>query len=323
MKFKRRALLLSALLALGTSAEAQQTGWPSRPIRFVVPFAAGGGADLSVRMMADKLGQSLGQPIVVENIVGGNAVVGSNAVAKSAPDGYTFLMTTPSHTINPLVIAKLPYDSENDFAPVGYFLQIPYVFTASNEVPAKNVKELIAYAKAHPGKLSFGSSGPGSGARLVTELFMMTTGIEMVHVPYKSSSLSMPDLITGRVSVIFDQQPTVGPHIRAGKLRGLAVTSKTRLPAAPEIPTMAESGLADFTPTSWSGIFAPKGTPPAIVSRMSAEIRAAITSPGLKEKYEAIGTIPVGGTPSDFATFLREDVERWKTVAKRINLQPE
>lgn len=320
MKVFRWGVLLASLLA---TASALAQSWPSRPIRFVVPFAAGGGADLSVRIMAEKLGQSLGQPIVVENIVGANAVVGSSAVAKSPPDGYTFLMTTPSHTINPLVIAKLPYDSEADFAPVGYFLQIPYVFAASNEVPAKNVRELIAYAKEHPGQLSFGSSGPGSGARLVTELFMMTAGIEMLHVPYKSSSLSMPDLIAGRLSVIFDQQPTVGPHIRAGKIRGLAVTSEKRLPAAPEIPTMAESGLANFTPTSWSGIFAPKGTPPAIVNRMSAEIRAAITSPGLKERYEAIGTIPVGSTPAEFAVFLREDVQRWKSVAKRIHLQPE
>jgi tripartite-type tricarboxylate transporter receptor subunit TctC len=320
VKISRVATLLAGLLV---AASAMGQDWPSRPIRFIMPFAAGGGADLSVRMMAPALAKTLGQPVVVENIVGANAVIGSNVLAKAAPDGYTFLMTTPSHTINPLVVAKLPYDSVNDFAPVGLFLLIPYVFTSSNAVPAKNVKELIAYAKAHPDELTFASSGPGSGARLVTELFKMTAGIEMVHVPYKSSSLSMPDMIAGRVSVVFDQEPTVMPFIRSGKLRGLAVTSPQRLPAAPEIPTMEESGLPNFTPTSWSGIFAPKGTPPEIIARMSAAIHAAITTSPLKEQYQGIGTIPVGGTPAEFATFLREDSARWKRVAARIHLQPE
>ena len=328
MTDRRRFLHLLATTALapvGTVAVAQTPApaWPTRPLRIVVPFAAGGNTDAIARLIASKLGEQLGQNVIVENRPGGNGVIGSDSVAKAPGDGYSLLIVTPSHAINPLVNAKLPYDTQRDFVPVSLVSRTPYVVAVGNDVPATDMRSLVAYAKANPGKLSYASSGIGTGAHLTTELFKLSTGIDMLHVTYKGTAVAMPDVISGRVSMIFDVEQVLAPLIRGGKVRGFAITGERRSPTAPEIPTMAESGVPGFVTSSWVAMFTSKGTPAAIAERIGAETRRALEAPDVRAKFTAFGAEVIAGSPADLDAFMRAETEKWGRVARHIGLKPE
>lgn len=308
---------------LAANAHAQSPAYPNKPIRVVVPFAPGGNTDAVARLISAKLAEQLGQPVVVENKPGANSMIGADFVSKSPPDGYTLLVVTPSHAINPLVALKLPYDTLRDFVPISLISRTPFVVGVSNEIPARNLQELIAYAKANPDKLSYATSGPGTGAHLTTELFKMTAGIQMLHVAYKGTGPALPDLISGRTSLIFDVEQVLMPQIKGGKLRGFAITSANRSPTAQEIPTMQEAGLPGFVTASWLGMLGPRDLPPALATRISAEVKRALNSPDVREKMIGYGAEVVGSTPEEFDAFIRSEMTKWGNVARHINLTPQ
>lgn len=317
-------ILAAAIGSLSVaSTYAQSVAYPSKPIKVIVPFATGGNTDAVARLIATKLTEQLGQPVVVENKPGANSAIGADFVAKSPPDGYTLLIVTPSHAINPLVTQKLPYDSLRDFVPISLISRTPFVVAVSNEVPATNIKELIAYAKANPEKLSYASSGVGTGAHLTTELFKMTAGIQMLHVAYKGTGPALPDLVSGRISLIFDVEQVLMPQIKGGRLRGFAITSASRSATAPDIPTMQEGGLPNFVTASWVGMLGPRDLPADLANRISTEVRKALNSPEVRERMVGYGAEIVGSTPGEFDAFIRTEMNKWGSVAKHINLKPE
>lgn len=325
----KKSYLLAALVTSvvagfwGATGYAQSGAYPSKPIRVVVPFAAGGNTDAVARLISAKMAEQMGQPVVVENRAGANSVIGAEFVAKSPPDGYTLLIVTPAHVINPLVNLKLPYDTLRDFVPVSLVGRLPYVLGVSNLVPAANLKELIAYAKANPDKLSFASSGAGSGAHLTTELFKMTAGIQMLHVPYKGTAAAIPDLVSGRVSLIFDVEQVLMPLIKGGKLRGFAITSASRSRTAPDVPTMEEGGLPGLVTTTWIGMLGPRDLPSDIANRVSAEVKRAMNAPEVRDKLIEFGFETVASTPDELSAYIRSEMARWVAVAKHIKLKPE
>ncbi len=307
----------AAALSLTSVAGAQTPAYPSKPIRLVVPFPAGGTTDILARAVAQKLTEAWGQPVVVDNRPGAGGNIGSELVAKAAADGYTLEMgTVGTHAINPSLYAKMPYDHVKDFAPVILVAGVPNVLVVNPGVPAHSVAELIAYAKTHPGKLNFASSGSGTSIHLSGELFKVMSGADMMHVPYKGSAPALADLIGGQVQLMFDNLPSSLPQIRAGKLRALAVTSGTRAAALPDTPTIAESGLPGFEASSWFGVLAPAGTPPAIVSKLNAEIAKWLASPEAKEKMQSQGANAAGGSPEDFARHIQAETAKWAKVVK-------
>src|SRR5207248_3216491 len=307
---------LGALFAcIATVASAQ--GYPTRPIRLVVPFPAGGTTDILAREVAQKLTEGLGQAVVVDNRPGAAGNIGSDLVAKSAPDGYTLLMgTVGTHAINPSLYSKMPYDHVKDFAPVVLVAGVPNVLVINPTLPFKSVQDLIAYAKANPGKLNFASSGSGTSIHLSGELFKVMAGVQMTHIPYKGSAPALQDLLAGQVQLMFDNLPPSLPQIKAGKLRALAVTSATRAPALPDVPTLAESGLPGFEASSWFGILAPAGTPAPIVAKLNAEVANWLATPEAKEKLLKQGANPAGGTPQDFAKHIAAETAKWAKVVK-------
>jgi len=315
------ALLTAALACLPAVGAAQ--AYPSKPVRIVVPFAPGGSTDAIARLVAAKLTEQLGQNVLVENKAGANSMIGTGEVAKSAPDGHTLLVVTPSLTINPMVVAKMPYDASKELVPVTLISRTPYLVGVSNEVPAANLRELVAYAKANPGKLSYASGGNGTGAHLTTESFKMAAGIDMVHVPYKGTALALPDLVAGRVALIFDVEQVLGPMIRDKRVRGFAITSAQRSATSPEVPTMAEAGVPGFVTSSWIGMFAPAGTPPEVVQRLAAEVKRALEAPDARERMRGFGTEIVASTPAEFGAHLAAETERWSAVARHIGLKPQ
>ena len=310
-------IAMFAALAVVGGALAQAPTYPTKPIRLVVPFPPGGATDILARDVAQKLTESWGQAVVVDNRPGAGANIGTELVAKSAPDGYTLLMgTVGTHAINPSLYAKLPYDHVKDFAPVILVAGVPNVLVVNPALPVNSVAELIAYAKANPGKLNFASSGSGTSIHLSGELFKVMAGVEMVHVPYKGSAPAVQDLIGGQVQLMFDNLPPSLPQIKAGKLRALAVTSAARAPALPDVPTMAEAGLPGFEASSWFGILAPTGTPPAIVAKLNAEIAKWLATPEAKEKLAKQGANAAGGSPEDFAKHIAAETAKWAKVVK-------
>lgn len=315
------AMLALAFACLPAAASAQT--YPSKPVRIVVPFAPGGSTDAIARLIAAKLTEQLGQNVLVENKAGANSMIGTGDVAKSPPDGHTLLVVTPSLTINPMVVAKMPYDTARDLVPVTLISRTPYLVGVSNEVPATNLRELVAYAKANPGKLSYASGGNGTGAHLTTESFKMAAGVDLVHVPYKGTALALPDLVAGRVGLIFDVEQVLGPMIRDKRVRGFAITGAQRSPTSPDVPTMAEAGVPGFVTSSWIGLFAPGGTPPELVQRLAAEVKRALESPDARERMRGFGTDIVASTPAEFATYLGAETERWSAVARHIGLTPQ
>ena len=311
------AVLLSCSLAASAAAQP----YPSKPIHLIVPFAPGGGNDNVARLVGKRAGESLGKPIVVDNRPGAGGVVGADAAAKSPPDGYTlFLGGVGSHALNPNLIKNLPYDPIKDFAPVTLLAQAPLVLVVHPTVPARNIAEFIAYARKNPGKLNFASNGNGSSSQLAAVMFDSMAGADMVHVPYKGLSPALTDLLSGDVQVMFSSVVAIVPHIRAGKVRALAVTGKKRLALLPELPTLAESGLKGYEASSWYGILAPAGTPREVVARLSAEFSKAVKQPEVTKNLLAEGAEPVGGTPEEFAAHIRGEMNRLGKVIREAKI---
>lgn len=316
MKASMQRWALGVLLATLASAASAQT-YPTKPIRMVVPFPAGGTTDILARAVAPKLNEAWGQQVVVDNRPGAGGNIGSELVAKSAPDGYTLEMgTVGTHAINASLYAKMPYDHVRDFVPVILVAGVPNVLVVHPSVPVNSVAELIAYAKANPGKLNFASSGSGTSIHLAGELFKVMAGVQMTHVPYKGSAPAVQDLLGGQVQLMFDNLPSSLPHIKAGKLRALAVTSAQRAPALPDVPTVAEAVLPGFEASSWFGVLAPAGTPAAIVAKLNAEIAKWLASPEAKEKLLSQGANAAGGPPEDFAKHIASETAKWAKVVK-------
>ena len=320
-RFSRRALLAAAAAAGATGAFAQ-SGWPTKPVRIVVPFAAGGTTDILARAIAPELSKAFGQQFIVDNRAGAGGNVGAEIVAHSAPDGYTLLMgTVGTHGINRALYSKLPYDPIKDFAPVTMVAGVPNVM----EMPAQkaqayginNVRDFIKYAKAHPGKLNMASSGNGTSIHLAGELFKSMAGVYMVHFPYRGSGPALMDMVSGNMDVMFDNLPSSLPHIKAGKLKALAVTSRQRSAALPDVPTIEEAaGLKGFDATSWFGLLAPAGTPADIVNRIQQETAKALNTAAVKQQLVSQGAIPSGNTPAEFAKHIAEEHVKWAKVVK-------
>ena len=308
--------LLGLVLALAAALAAAQT-YPTKPIRLVVPFPPGGATDILARDVAQKLTEAWGQSVIVDNRPGAGGNIGSELVAKSSPDGYTLEMgTVGTHAINASLYAKMPYDHVRDFTPVILVAGVPNVLVVNPALPANSVAELIAYAKANPGKLNFASSGNGTSIHLSGELFKVMAGVQITHIPYKGSAPALQDLLGGQVQMMFDNLPPSLPQIKAGKLRALGVTTLTRAPALPDVPTLSESGLPGFEASSWFGILAPAGTPAPIVAKLNAEIAKWLATPEAKEKLAKQGANAAGGTPDDFAKHIAAETAKWAKVVK-------
>jgi len=310
-----------ALAGLWMAAPVSAQPYPSKPIRVIVAFAPGGIADFAARSVSQRLSESLGVPVVVENRPGAGGITGAEVVAKSPPDGYTLLVTSISHTINPSVRKNLPFDAVRDFAPVTLITDAPNFLVVHPSLPVKSVKELIALARARPGQITYASSGTGTSTHLSGELFKSLARIDIVHVPYKGGGPAVIDLVGGHVQMMFSTLPSVLQQVRAGKLRGLAVTGARRFPAAQEFPTMIEAGVAGFEVSGWSGMFAPAGAPREAVSRLAAEIGKILRAPELKERFFVQGAEPVGNTPEEFAAFVSSEIAKWKKVVEASGMQ--
>ena len=313
MKRIFRVLGACALVAACTTgAEAQN--WPNRPIRMVVPYTPGGYTDIMARLVSQKMSEALGQPFVIENKPGANAVIGADAVAKAAPDGYTFGTVIAAHAVNATLNPKLPYDTLKDFTYVSLTSVAPLILIAHPSLPANNMKELIALAKAKPGALNFASSGIGSAAHLTMEMLKSREGINLQHIPYKGTSGALQDTVGGQINVMFDVIGPLMSQVTPGNAKALAVTAKDRVPAAGNTPTMAEAGVPDFISGTWSVIIAPAGTPKEIVDRIALEAKKALTDPELKKKLEDQGIVAMGTTPDETRVFVTEEIARWRKV---------
>ena len=318
-----RIWITALLTTLCVFAAHAQPSYPSRPLRVVVFVPAGGGADLLARVMAQKLGETLGQTVVVDNRAGMGGVIATNLVSKAAPDGYTLLQGgITTHGIGPHVYANLPYDPMKDFVPIVLSATLPIFLVANTQVPAKSVSELIALAKAKPDAISFASPGTGSAPHLVGELFKIVTGIPSVHVPYKGSGTAAPDLAAGNVQFMFDAIAGHQPFIQSGRVRALAVTSAARLAAFPDIPTMKELGYERVDGTVWYGLLAPARTPKHVIERLNAESRRVLAMQDVKEKLIRAGIDAAGGTPEEFGSFIRAEFEKWGPVVKAAGVKP-
>ncbi|HEY0852219.1 MAG TPA: tripartite tricarboxylate transporter substrate binding protein [Bradyrhizobium sp.] len=322
MKYMLRALAVLAVVVTW-AADVSAQGWPNRPIRMVVPYTPGGYTDLMARLVGQKIADALGQTIVFENKPGANAIIGTDTVAKAAPDGYTFGTVIAAHAVNPTLNPKLPYDTLKDFTYVSLMSVAPLVMIAHPSLPANNVQELIALAKAKPGQLNFASSGIGAAAHLTMEMFKSRTGINMVHIPYKGTAGALQDTVGGQVNVMFDVIGPLMSQVRSGNAKAIVVTAKERIPAAPDVPTMAEQGVPDFVSGTWAGIIAPAGTPKEIVDRVSAEAKKALADPALKAKLVEQGIVAVGSTPEEFRTFVGEEIARWGKVITDAGIKME
>jgi tripartite-type tricarboxylate transporter receptor subunit TctC len=314
-----RATFLRALAALTLAAGSAAFGqaYPSRPIHFVVPYPAGGPLDTVARLLGQKVSERVKQPIVVEDKPGAGGNIGADFVAKSPPDGYTILMgAVATHAINPTLYAHIPYDAARDFAPVTQVASTPNVLVVNPTLPVSNVREFIRYAKAHPGQLNFGSGSTGSAGHLAGELFDTMAGVKMVHVPYKGAAPAMQDLIAGRVQLMFDNFASASAQIQAGRVKALAVTTAKRSELAAELPTIAESGLPGFDINTWFGVFAPAGTPPAIVDRLRDEFVRALAEPDVRATMLKLGAEPVGSTPAQFAAYIKSEAAKYAKVVK-------
>lgn len=304
---------LFALFAFGAFGQP----YPNRTIRLVVPFPAGGTTDILARAASQKLTESLGQPVVVDNRPGAGGNIGADMVAKSAPDGYTLLMgTVGTHAINASLYSKMPYDHVKDFTPIVLVAGVPNVLVVNPSVPVNSVGDLIKLAQAKPGAINFASSGSGTSIHLSGELFKTMAHVDMTHVPYKGSAPALTDLIGGQVQVMFDNLPSSLAQIKAGKLRAVAVTSLKRAPALPDVPTISESGLPGFEASSWFGVLGPAGTPPSVVTRINSEINNWLQSPEARAQLLAQGAEAAGGTPESFASHIRAETEKWAKVVK-------
>ena len=308
-----KKMLAGALLALAAGLAAAQ-GYPSKPIRLVVTFPPGGAPDILARLFSDKA--QLGQPVVVDNKPGAGGNIGADNVAKSPPDGYSLVMATVgTHSINGALYSKMPYDMVKDFVPVAHVASTPNLLVVTNDLPVKNVAELIAYLKANPNKLSFGSPGIGSSVHVSGELFKSLTGTTMTHVPYKGRQFAIPDLVGGQIQLMFDNMPSALPMAKEGKIRALAQTSAKRSAAAPDVPTVAET-VPGFEATSWFAVFAPAGTPKEVVARLNAELKRVFTLPEVTDKLKTLGLEPWISSPEELTRFQAGEITKWAKVVK-------
>ncbi len=321
LNFLRRATLGFALVfPLLVSAQ----GWPNKPIKWIIPYPPGGITDNATRMVLQKVQEQTGWSIVVENKPGANSILGAELAARAAPDGYTFLTVIGAHAANATLYAgKLPYDVVKSFAPVSLVGIAPLVMAVNNNLPAKDIRELMAYSKANPGKLAFGSSGVGAAAHLTQELFKQVTSIDMVHVPYKGTAPALTDLMGGNLQILTDTASALMPHIRSGKIKAMAAFANKRVPGAPEVPTIAEAGGPAIEGSTWVLFLAPSATPRDIVNRLSAETAKAINSPELRARFEALGIESVGNSPEQAAKFLDEEIVKWAKVIIAAGVKPE
>jgi len=310
----RKTLVILALLF--TPFAFAQDSYPSRPIKLIVPFPPGGATDIVGRLMAQKLQEALGQPVVVENKAGAGSNIGSEQVAKAAPDGYTLLLGTIANATNMSIYKNMPYDTLRDFAPVTQTMAAPSVLVVTNALPANNLKELIALAKVQPGKLSFASSGAGGSPHLAGELLKLRAGIDLIHVPYKGAAPALVDVVSGVVSMGFKTALSAIPHMQSGKLKPLAVAATRRLAQIPNVPTMAEAGLPDFEVSSWNGVLAPARTPPEVIARLNQELVRILATQDVKDRFAAQAAEPVGSTPEQFRAYIRSEIDKWAQVVR-------
>jgi tripartite-type tricarboxylate transporter receptor subunit TctC len=322
---KRFAIHIAAIAGLlvplaHAPAAAQTAAYPSKPVRIVVGYQAGGPTDLVARLLANKLQSAFGQPVVVENKPGAGSNLAADLVAAAPADGYTLLLAASPIVMNGFLYKNLKHDVQKSFEPVSMLMSAPAVLAVYPGTPAKNLAELIALAKKQPGKLSFASTGPGGSPHLAAEVFMQRAGIELLHVPYKGASSAMNDVMAGHVTMSFMTSVSALPNLKSGNPRPLAVASNQRMPQLPDVPTMGEAGLPGFTADSWNGLFAPAGTPPAIVDKLQREAAKAMAAPEVREKLLTQGAIPVGGTASDFRAHIKQEVEHWAQVLKTIKI---
>ena len=323
MQLQRLAFAALALFA-SMVLHAQGPMWPTKSIRWIIPYPPGGITDSATRMVVQKMAEPTGWTIVVENKPGANSILGADLAAKAAPDGYTFLTVIAAHAANATLYAgKLPFDVVKSFAPVSLVGIAPLIMTANNDLPVKDVKELISYAKANPGKLSFGSSGVGAAAHLTTELFNQTAGLDMVHVPYKGTAPALQGLMGGSIQILVDVPSSLMPQVRAGKIKALGMFSAKRVAGAAEVPTIAEAGGPLIEGSTWILFLAPAGTPREIVNRIAAETAKAVASADIKGRFETIGIEPVGNTPGEAGKFLDDEIAKWAKVISTAGVKPE
>jgi tripartite-type tricarboxylate transporter receptor subunit TctC len=318
------AALVVAAAAVPADAAEPAAAFPSKPVRLVVPFTPGGSTDILARAVGQKLSESWGQPVVVDNRPGAGGIIGMEAVAKAAPDGYTLVMGhVGTLAANPALYKTLPYDPVKDFAPVTLIARVPNVLVVGPAVPSKSVAELVALAKAKPGKLDYGSGGNGSAAHLATEYFKLKAGVDLQHIPYKGTAPALQDLLGGQIALMITGLPPVLPHVKAGKLRILGVASAQRLKQFPEIPTIAESGVPGYEATQWYGVLVPAATPRDIVAKLNRELVKALRDPAVAEKLALEGADPVGDTPAEFAAFIASEIDLWGKVIRATGARAE
>jgi tripartite-type tricarboxylate transporter receptor subunit TctC len=316
--------LLILLLTVLAPAFAAAQDYPAKPIRIVIPYPPGGASDVTARLLGQKMAEAWGQQVVPDNRPGANGIVALEHVAKSAPDGYTLLLANLGpNAINPAVYSKLPYDPVKDFSPITLTTLVPQVLVASPALEAKNIQELIALARANPGKINYGTGGNGSANHLAVELMASIAGVKLTAVPYKGDAPAMADAISGQVSMTLPTVLAATPHIKSGKLRPLAVTTKARVSSLPEVPTMQEAGVPGYESVSWGGLMAPAGTPPAIINKLHAEFARILKLPDIQERMEALGSTIVGSGPAEFSAFLQAEIRKWDGVAKKAAIRIE
>ncbi len=320
---RRFSSILATLALTLASFAAQAQAWPAKPVRIIVSYPPGGGADATARLLGPKLSDALGQPVLIENRPGSGGVIGGDAAAKSPPDGYTFLLDASSHSINPVLQPKMPFNTLKDLVPVSLLVVAPNMLVVHPSFPASSVRELVALVKAKPGQYSFASSGNGSAQHLAAELFKAEAGLFMVHIPYRGGGPALVDVMGGQVPIFFGNMASTSQHVKAGKLKALAVTGGKRSPAAPALPTIAEAGLKGYEVYEWNAIFAPAGVAPDIIDRMNREAAKALAMPDVREKLAALGAEPMGGKPDELEKLRVVDIEKWTRVIKRAGIKLE
>jgi tripartite-type tricarboxylate transporter receptor subunit TctC len=315
------AVFASVSMLLGEAGLVAAQSYPVRPIRIVIPFAPGGATDVVFRMLAPPLSENLGQPVLIDNRPGGAATIGMDVVAKAAPDGYTVGVANVSLGVNPFVLSKLPFDTEKDFAPVSLVATITMVLAVHPSVPVRSVKEFIAFAKARPGSLNYASGGNASSGHLACELFMLKTGIRMVHIPFKGGGPSVASSVAGQTAILFTTVPSAIHHLKSGRLIGLGVSAAMRDPALPDVPSIAEAGVAGYEFFDWQGVVAPAGTSSAVVNRLNRELVKVLADSDLMKRIAAVGARTVGSTPDELGAFIRKELSTWSTVVKATGIR--
>ncbi|HKU96421.1 MAG TPA: tripartite tricarboxylate transporter substrate binding protein [Vineibacter sp.] len=323
MRLTRRTMILAAAATAAAPAALNAQAFPSRSIRIVVPYAPGGGADTVARLLAPKLQDALGQAVVIDNKPGAGGVIGDDTVAKAPPDGHTLLLGAFAHAVNPSLLPRMPFRTPDDFAPVSLLVVVPDLLVVTPSLPAQSVADLIALAKAQPGKLSYGSAGNGTAQHLAAELFKARTGADIQHVPYKGGGPALVDVAAGHVQMLFGNMSSALPQAQAGRVRAMAVTSPKRSPAAPDVPTIAESGVPGYDMYEWNALLAPAGTPAAVIARLQQEAAKALRLPDVVARLATLGAEPVGSTPEAFAAFLRTELAKWADIVKTAGIKVE